>query len=460
MDNSGKDLMGNAEFSAQDILYMLRDLPDACCVFKVVTDPFGTVKDMLFLFVNEKYASLVGKPTSELIGSTYYTTVSNRDEDWIKLSYQAAIMRQSVINSTYNTQFNRWFEFWAVPVYQKGFCAFIIHDVTAEKRKEEKRVITTNSTNVILDCAKELSRNEFKKGVKHALNELGKVLHADRVGIIESKHGKLGEIHFWSDRVSGIGLPTKKVFEECDFFTLWNHQLKDKDVYFAEDITEISGEDVAAYRSILEGSISRYIVSALRDKSHIIGYLVVDNYSLDLDVNVKEVVESISIFLSEEVKNYRLAQEMAHISAHDELTGLGNRNAYAAADHMLEELNVSIGVCFIDINGLKMYNEEHGHDGGDNVIKEVATIMGSAFKKKYCYRIGGDEFVALIPQISEEHFYEQVDKLKKKAKNVSIAVGAVWADTAEDVKGLVNQADRLMHVDKTDYFKEHDRRHK
>ena len=144
----GKDTFNNIDYSATDILYMLRDLPDACCIFEVITDPFGTVQDMRFLFVNEKYVSLVGKQSSELLGSTFYSAVSNRDEDWIRLSYQAAFMRQSVMNHTFNTQYNRWFEFWAVPVYKKGFCAFIIHDVTAQKRKEESSIITTNSINI------------------------------------------------------------------------------------------------------------------------------------------------------------------------------------------------------------------------------------------------------------------------------------------------------------------------
>ena len=93
MSEKNEVVMSTIDYSDGDILRMLKDLPDACCVFQVVTDPFGTVRDMLFLFANEKYASLVGKPSAELIGATYYSTVSNRDEDWIRLSYQAAIMR-------------------------------------------------------------------------------------------------------------------------------------------------------------------------------------------------------------------------------------------------------------------------------------------------------------------------------------------------------------------------------
>ena len=187
------------DFSAGDILQMLRELPDACCLFQVITDPFGTVQDMQFLFVNEKYSSLVGKPSAELIGATYYSTVSNRDEDWIRLTYQAAFMRQSVINRTFNTQFNKWFEFWAVPVYKKGFCAYIIHDVTAEKRKEETREIVSNSNNLIIECAKVLSTYDFKKGIRAVLKSLGAVLKADRVYMVESKRGEAGDFYEWMD---------------------------------------------------------------------------------------------------------------------------------------------------------------------------------------------------------------------------------------------------------------------
>lgn len=456
MDN--KDSIQNIDYSPQDILYMLRDLPDACCVFEVITDPFGTVKDMMFLFVNEKYASLVGKPSGELIGSTFYNSVSNRDEDWIRLSYQAAFMRQSVINRTFNTQFNRWFEFWAVPVYKKGYCAFIIHDVTAEKRNEETRVITTNSTNLILDCAKVLSANDFRKGIKYTLKELGGVLKADRVAVIEVKNGEPGEIHSWSDRVSGTGLPTRKVLEELDFFTLWEHQLGDEDVFILDDTSDLSSENEELYKAALAGTISRYIVAALRDKGKTIGYVLVDNYDLDLDINVYQVMQSVALFISEELRVHKLVTEMSYMNTHDELTDLGNRIAYSATKHMIDGLDVSVGVCFIDINGIKAINDEKGHEEGDNVIRETADLVASVFKKKYCYRIGGDQFLVIVPQISKDHFEELVEKLKKKSKKVSFAVGAIWADNAKDLSAMLNQVDKIMYADKAAFYSENDRR--
>ena len=128
--------------------------------------------------------------------------------------------------------------------------------------------------------------------------------------------------------------------------------------------------------------------------------------------------------------------------------------------NMLEGMDVSVGVCFIDINGLKNINDNQGHDEGDAYIKETADVIASAFKKKYCYRVGGDEFIVIIPQITKDHFEEVVEKFRKKAKAISIAAGAIWSDNAKGMENLVNQADKLMYVDKEAYFGDHERRHK
>ena len=379
MSEKNEVVMSSIDYSDGDILRMLKDLPDACCVFQVVTDPFGTVRDMLFLFANEKYASLVGKSSAELIGATYYSTVSNRDEDWIRLSYQAAIMRQSVINRTYNTQFNKWFEFWAVPVFKKGFCAFIIHDVTAEKRKEDTKEITSKSNNVIIECAKALSAGDFKKGIKAALKILGTTLKADRAMIIESRNGEVGEIIEWSDRVNGTGLPGRKEFEEYDVFTMWNKQLYGENVLIIEDTLLVNVKNEQAYNCMLSGKVSNYVLATLTDKNKVNGYLLVDNFSLETDINIREVVESLAIFISEEVRNHILQSEMLYMSEHDILTDAGNRKAFNSKIGMLEGMDISVGICFVDINGLKSINDEMGHEAGDNVIKEAAETISAIF---------------------------------------------------------------------------------
>ncbi len=448
-----------ANFAPNDILYMLRDLPDACCIFKVLTDPFGTVKDMLFLFANEKYASMCGKPIAELIGNTFYKTVNNLDEDWIKFSYQAAILRQSSINRTYNTMMDKWYEFWAVPVYQKGFCAFIIHDVTAAKRDEDNKVFATNTSNVIIDCAKELTSSDFNRGVKRMLRKLGQTIEADRVYIAELKDRAISDIHEWVSNTSTRDLPTLKYFEKYDIPMMWDKQLQGKNVVMVNDTGYLIDVNEPVYHDVLAGRVSRYMIAVLKDKNDVIGYLVADNYSINnLQINVAEVFESVALFLSAEMRNHTLTRELMYLGSHDALTGLGNRYALNQALMLLSGMTTSIGVCYSDINGLKAINDEFGHLHGDEVIKNTAAIFAGIFKKKYCYRIGGDEFVAIVPEIDEVKFNALVQKLESKTKKLTVAIGHVWTNDSSEINKAVQAADENMYSSKVEYYESHERR--
>lgn len=447
----------SADFEPNDILYMLKDLPDACCIFKVLTDPFGTVKDMLFLFANEKYAKLAGRSTAELIGSTFFSTISNQDEDWIKFSYQAAILRQSSINRTYNSQFDKWFEFWAVPVYRKGFCAFIIHDVTADKHNEDYRRSQSNTRNVLIECAKAMSTSDFSKGIRRCLRRIGQNIEADRVYVIRNKGAKIEQMYEWiSPNTSD--LPSKKMFEEFDIISGFNKQLAGKNVFYMNDTMPLAETNPELYNKFLAGRCTRYMLVALKDKNDLLGYLVAENYSLEIQVNVEEVMETVAIFIANLIKNQELTNELMYLSGHDGLTGLGNRHALNKAITAVSESRSSVGICYTDINGLKAINDEQGHEEGDRLITTMAELFGYIFKKKYCYRIGGDEFVAIVPDISEEKFGRLVDKLRDKSQDMALAIGHTWSEDSKEARKLIRIADEAMYQDKARYYADHERR--
>lgn len=447
------------DFGPSDILYMLKDLPDACCIFKVLTDPFGTVKDMLFLFANEKYGQLVGKPSVELVGSTYFSTVQNRDEDWVGVSYQAAILRQSIIRRTYNSNFDKWFEFWAVPVYQKGFCAFIIHDVTTVKRSEQNNVLSKNSNQLVIECATAVSSAEYGKGIKKVLKILGQAIEADRVFIVPTKDSSIKEPHMWLNSTRSSDVPTKKAIEKYDLVSVWEKQLDGKNTVVVNDTATLAAQNAKLYNEVLAGNISRYIVVALMDKKERLGYLVADNYSNALELNIVDVMESVAIFIAAEMRNKALTDEMMYLGSHDSLTGLGNRHSLNQALILLTEVSTSVGVCYSDINGLKTVNDEQGHQAGDELIKAIAEVFSSVFKNKYCYRIGGDEFIVIMPEVDEDIFEALIQKLKTKLKKYSVSIGHVWSKESANIKAIVREADEAMYESKSEYYKTHERRH-
>ena len=239
---------------------------------------------------------------------------------------------------------------------------------------------------------------------------------------------------------------------------MWKKQLYGENVLIIEDTLLVNVKNEQAYNCMLSGKVSNYVLATLTDKNKVNGYLLVDNFSPETDINIREVVESLAIFISEEVRNHILQSEMLYMSEHDILTDAGNRKAFNSKIGMLEGMDISVGICFVDINGLKSINDEMGHEAGDNVIKEAAETISAIFKKKYCYRIGGDEFVVVMPQVTEEHFAQFVEKLRKKTKKISMAIGSVWSEKCLDMEELVNIADKNMYADKTEFYSKNDRR--
>lgn len=108
----------------------------------------------------------------------------------------------------------------------------------------------------------------------------------------------------------------------------------------------------------------------------------------------------------QEMKERELANEKALGSARmmaytDPLTGVKNKYAYIEAEKLVDSQikNASInefGIIVFDLNGLKIINDTKGHEAGDCYIKAASSLICAQFKHSPVYRIGGDEFVALL----------------------------------------------------------------
>ncbi|MBF6332485.1 diguanylate cyclase domain-containing protein [Nocardia transvalensis] len=106
-------------------------------------------------------------------------------------------------------------------------------------------------------------------------------------------------------------------------------------------------------------------------------------------------------------ERHRLQEELRRQARHDPLTGLPNRR------HLLERLESAIisasgadriGLCFADLDRFKHVNDRYGHGTGDQVLTAVADRFHASVSDHDCLvaRIGGDEFVALIPPPTDD----------------------------------------------------------
>ncbi len=168
----------------------------------------------------------------------------------------------------------------------------------------------------------------------------------------------------------------------------------------------------------------------------------------------------------------------AHIMAYtDVLTGMGNRNAYfevkEKVDKKIAKGKVDFAVAIFDINGLKNANDDYGHETGDLMIVSVAEILKMFFKKGTLFRVGGDEFVALVENVTAEQMTEIFEKITaninskiiiKNEVHIPIAISkgfSVFTPEDTEIKAVVQRADAQMYQDKTEYYTKHaDRRRK
>ena len=94
----------------------------------------------------------------------------------------------------------------------------------------------------------------------------------------------------------------------------------------------------------------------------------------------------------------------------------------------------SLGIIYSDVMGLKQINDDFGHQAGDEALIYACENLKAHFPDKCVYRIGGDEFLVLIPGITENLFQSMIrSMLVDMAKSsVHLALGSVWVETAPE----------------------------
>ena len=137
----------------------------------------------------------------------------------------------------------------------------------------------------------------------------------------------------------------------------------------------------------------------------------------------------------------------------DSLTGLLNRNALR--HDFMTFVNAPVGVALIDVDFFKNYNDGHGHDYGDRVLKKMGKEMKAIFNKEkdHCYRYGGDEFLIISeeedPDLFSSKLFELQDVLdtEKEGFDLSCSIGYSGGipDSSLGLRKIINQADKHLY---------------
>ena len=136
----------------------------------------------------------------------------------------------------------------------------------------------------------------------------------------------------------------------------------------------------------------------------------------------------------------------------DAITDAYNRRYY---EDEMKEREWNAGIALVDLDDFKLYNDTYGHNAGDMALRTVADVIRKHTRKSDCLvRFGGDEFLLVMPDISEEVFNKKLQVIKHSVHEanipgytklqISISIGGVLCQS-EKIELAVARADHLMY---------------
>ena len=207
-------------------------------------------------------------------------------------------------------------------------------------------------------------------------------------------------------------------------------------------------------------------VAAIASEGQILGTLMVGQTSEPRTFSEEQlsVIETVATQLALGVRNARLYGRARERANEDSLTGLFNhRYLHGRLEQELlrsERTAQPLAVVLFDLNNFKAFNDNYGHQAGDEVLRFMATILHMSLRATdIAGRYGGDEFLVILPQSDEHGAQLLLDRVRRKIEEqagsgflpipIGISAGiAVFPRDGENKRDLIARADSAMYADK------------
>ena len=205
------------------------------------------------------------------------------------------------------------------------------------------------------------------------------------------------------------------------------------------------------------------------------------NYALD--GSIRHVLLQFSVFpdyqddwgmvqvaLTDITARKKAENYLEYLGKHDVLTKLYNRAFYTTEINRLERNMLRPVSCiFMDMNGLKELNDTLGHDVGDNLLQRMGNILNQLVQQTLysACRIGGDEFVVLLPGADEAALQNCLQSLQEllfvdnqfySHQPLSLSTGYATNKDGERMEDMLKRADMIMYQEKREYYLNNSRR--
>lgn len=326
----------------------------------------------------------------------------------------------------------------------------------SERTKEQIRQRLEIAT-MLNSCVGKLnSDTDIDVGIKNLLATVNDYFQADRtyvfeidpdrdvlINTFESICGQ--EVSAQMDNLQEVPVSVIKV---------WMQNFRQGRPYYMSDLEQERGQP--SYEMLKAQQVWRLLAVPLMKGGAMVGFLGVDNPRAHYDDAT--LLASIQFFVTNSLDRKKQQAYLEKLSYRDMLTGLYNRNRYIERLEAYKQVqDQQIGAIYIDLNGLKKVNDEQGHRAGDELIVRAAGTIAGIFAED-AYRVGGDEFVVILLDVSREEFTRKTEQLRRQMQENSVdaSIGGVWQASTENLEDLLRRADENMYREKKRYYSQAD----
>ena len=326
-----------------------------------------------------------------------------------------------------------------------------------KNRFDQEDYFFTRTESILIECfSKVFSQDNPDVSIGNVLEYLGQTFHSDRAYIFELyDNGRMSNTYEWCQ---GHVVSQKEALQEDvsnEVIGWWLEKFYRSELVIIENLEDIRDTYPITYAGLKPQDIQTLMVGPIEKDGKLIGFFGLDNPDKQLFPLLKSVLKVSGYFIGSILKQRDSKHHLENLSFHDALTGVFNRNALFEQFKSESSSWHSIGVIYCDVTGLKQVNDSLGHSEGDILLVNCCRLLQEQLDSSQIYRIGGDEFVMLLPNLTESDFYAQTNLLRNKIRSSSfhMALGCVWTDQPDySFDELLSKADAIMYEDKREYY--------
>ena len=291
------------------------------------------------------------------------------------------------------------------------------------------------------DTLNEIAKKSLKNDIEHMMKK-----NDDLMNLFKSSHGELYVI----DSVTKEIILMNKNAENLIGSEKSNHKIFLDNIY---KINSLNSNEVM--KKIQSHDIKEIIEVSIGDKN-VKGAAIFSSTKINFNNKPAFLIGLFDITEQKEA-----AENFRNIAIKDNLTGLFNRYYFdlrtqdeiAISDRYGEPLTMMM----LDLDHFKNINDTWGHPAGDEVLKKTAEMLSSVIRKSdFVFRVGGEEFVVLMPKTEIENAMAVEEKIRKAIENteynipenVTISIGVSQKQKSEMLDSWYSRTDKALYYAK------------